>query len=242
MTDSGKLAVLIDADNIAPAGIGAILEEAAKFGEVSLRRIYGDFSGTRLKAWAEVLPKHAILAQQQFAHTIGKNSSDIALIIDAMDLMHSGRFGGFCLVSSDSDFTRLASRLREQGADVYGFGEKKTPEAFRQACKRFIFVENLIKPEIEGTSDGRKVLSPNKATDMIGKAMGDIEDDADGWYNLSPVGQRLYALYPDFDPRTYGKAKLVDLINATGDFETDRPKTGGVRIRLKVKDTRPKPA
>jgi hypothetical protein len=135
---STRLAVLIDADNATARIAGRLFEEIAKIGEASVRRIYGDFSGPRLKPWADILAQHAIIPQQQFAYTAGKNSSDIALVIDAMDLLHSGRFDGFCLVSSDSDFTRLASRIREQGVDVYGFGEQKTPESFRQACRRFI--------------------------------------------------------------------------------------------------------
>ena len=121
-----------------------LFEEIAKIGEASVRRIYGDFSSPHSKAWANMLAKHAIIPQQQFAYTKGKNASDITLVIDAMDLLHSGRFDGFCLVSSDSDFTRLASRIREQGVDVYGFGEQKTPESFRQACRRFIYTENLL--------------------------------------------------------------------------------------------------
>ena len=143
-----RFAILIDADNTSPRIAAGLFEEVAKFGEASVRRIYGDFSGQRLKSWAEILQKYAIDPYQQFAYTTGKNASDIALVIDAMDLLHSGRLDGFCLVSSDSDFTRLASRLREQGADVYGFGEQKTPESFRQACRRFIYTENLL-PEAQ---------------------------------------------------------------------------------------------
>ena len=150
-----RFAILIDADNTSPRIAAGLFEEVAKFGEASVRRIYGDFSGQRLKSWAEILPKYAIDPYQQFAYTTGKNASDIALVIDAMDLLHSGRLDGFCLVSSDSDFTRLASRLREQGADVYGFGEQKTPESFRQACRRFIYTENLL-PEAQ-------VVAPEEA-------------------------------------------------------------------------------
>src|SRR5258708_27555977 len=139
-----RFAVLIDADNTSPQIAGGLFEEVAKFGEASVRRIYGDFSNGQLRSWSDILQKHAIDPYQQFAYTKGKNASDIALVIDAMDLLHSGRFDGFCLVSSDSDFTRLASRLREQGADVYGFGAQKTPESFRQACRRFIYTENLL--------------------------------------------------------------------------------------------------
>ncbi len=235
-----KLAVLIDADNASPSVIGAIFEEAARFGEVTLRRIYGDFSGNKLKGWAEILARHAILPQQQFAYTRGKNSSDIVLVIDAMDLMHSGRFDGFCLVSSDSDFTRLAARLREQGADVFGFGQMKTPESFRQACTRFIFTENLeatqsgrddpasVRP---GQSPGKR--PPVEAAPLIRKALGELEDDSEGWYNLGAVGQRLTQLQSDFDPRTYGRAKLVDLIEATKAFDIERQKGRAVRIREK---------
>src|SRR6478735_8301810 len=138
-----RLAVLIDADNTSPKVADKLFEEVAKIGEASLRRIYGDFSRGQLSGWEPVLNKHAILAQQQFAYTTGKNSTDITLVIDAMDLLHSGRFDGFCLVSSDSDFTRLAARIREHGIDVFGFGEQKTPESFRQACRRFVYTENL---------------------------------------------------------------------------------------------------
>src|SRR6202162_1008208 len=143
-----RLAILIDAENTSPRIAYGLFEEIAKFGEASFRRIYGDFSSPRLKSWIEILQKHAIDPYQQFAYTSGKNASDIALVIDAMDLLHTGRFDGFCLVSSDSDFTRLASRLREQGADVYGFGAEKTPKSFRQACHRFILTENLLLPPV----------------------------------------------------------------------------------------------
>src|SRR5690348_5145490 len=147
-----RLAVLIDADNTAPRIAAGLFEEVAKFGEASVRRIYGDFSKPQLKPWVEILQKYAIDPYQQFAYTTGKNASDIALVIDAMDLLHTGRFDGFCLVSSDSDFTRLASRLREQGADVYGFGERKTPESFRRACRRFIYTENLSPDALDPAS------------------------------------------------------------------------------------------
>jgi hypothetical protein len=141
---SPRLAVLIDADNASAKIADGLFEEVAKIGEASVRRIYGDFSNARSRAWADILSKHAIIPQQQFAYTTGKNASDITLVIDAMDLLHSGRFDGFCLVSSDSDFTRLAARIREQGVDVFGFGEQKTPESFRQACRRFVYTENLL--------------------------------------------------------------------------------------------------
>jgi uncharacterized LabA/DUF88 family protein/predicted transcriptional regulator len=169
-----RFAVLIDAENTSPQIASGLFEEVAKFGEASVRRIYGDFSGTKLKSWSDILQKHAIDPYQQFSYTRGKNASDIALVIDAMDLLHSGRFDGFCLVSSDSDFTRLASRLREQGADVYGFGKQKTPESFRQACRRFIYTENLL-PQTPASDSGTTPKStslqpPSTALPVLKKA------------------------------------------------------------------------
>src|SRR5712672_726472 len=157
---SPRLAVLIDADNTSAKIADGLFEEIAKIGEASVRRIYGDFSSARSKGWADVLSKQPIIPQQQFSYTTGKNASDITLVIDAMDLPHSGRFDGFCLVSSDSDFTRLASRIREQGVDVFGFGEQKTPESFRQACRRFILTENLLPPV---TGSGTEVTPTPKS-------------------------------------------------------------------------------
>lgn len=227
-----RLAILIDADNASPRAAAAIFEEIATIGEASARRIYGDFSGTRLKGWAEVLATYAIIPQQNFANTVGKNASDIALVIDAMDLLHSGRFDGFCLVSSDSDFTRLAARIREQGLDVYGFGERKTPESFRRACKRFIYTENLLSPAENSAPSGigaGETLSaggsskqpPSAAIPLIQTALSQM-DDVDGWHFLGAVGQRLAALMPDFDPRTYGCPKLLTLIEKSGAFDVRR--------------------
>src|SRR5882762_7766340 len=230
-----RFAVLIDADNTSPQIAGGLFEEVAKFGEASVRRIYGDFSSGQLKSWADILQEHAIDPYQQFAYTKGKNASDIALVIDAMDLLHSGRFDGFCLVSSDSDFTRLASRLREEGADVYGFGAQKTPESFRQACRRFVYIENLLPdaevaiPE-EGSSRSRQPASA--AIPILTKAIGQMETE-DGWVGLGVVGQRLANIASDFDPRTYGFRKLSDLVRQTGAFEMDQPEGRAVRIRAK---------
>src|SRR3989440_11631177 len=169
-----RFAVLIDADNTSPQIAGGLFEELAKFGETSVRRIYGDFSCQPIRSWSDILQKHAIDPYQQFSYTKGKNAADIALVIDAMDLLHSGRFDGFCLVSSDSDFTRLASRLREQGADVYGFGAQKTPESFRQACRRFVYTENLL-PEAapEAVREGRAepVQSASAAVHILNRAI-----------------------------------------------------------------------
>jgi len=233
-----RLAVLIDADNTTARVAPGLFEEIAKIGEASVRRIYGDFSGTRLKSWAEVLSTHAIMPYQNFAYTTGKNASDIALVIDAMDLLHSGRFDGFCLVSSDSDFTRLASRIREQGTDVYGFGEQKTPESFRQACHRFVYTENLL-PGAAGTNRpgqaagaGGANKPPRAAAHLIRTAIAQL-DDEDGWVALGGVGKRLAILASDFDSRTYGQSKLVDLVEKSGGFEVRRTEGRGVYIRVK---------
>jgi NYN domain len=177
-----------------------LFEEIAKIGEASVRRIYGDFSNPRSKAWADTLSKHAIIPQQQFAYTTGKNASDITLVIDAMDLLHSGRFDGFCLVSSDSDFTRLAARIREQGVDVFGFGEQKTPESFRQACRRFVYTENLILGAANSQDGSTKPLqSPSAAVPIINKIIAEMESD-DGWVPLGEVGRKLANFASDFDP------------------------------------------
>ena len=173
-----RFAVLIDADNTSPRIAAGLFEEIAKFGEASVRRIYGDFSSPRMKSWADILQKYAIDPYQQFAYTTGKNASDIALVIDAMDLLHSRRFDGFCLVSSDSDFTRLASRLREEGADVYGFGAQKTPESFRQACRRFIYIENLL-PEAEVSTPDEGPTRTRQPAER-GRSHPDQGDRADG--------------------------------------------------------------
>lgn len=233
---SPRLAVLIDADNASAKIVDGLFEEIAKIGEASVRRIYGDFSGTHSKGWANVLSKHAIIPQQQFAYTVGKNAADITLVIDAMDLLHSGRFDGFCLVSSDSDFTRLAARIREQGIDVYGFGEQKTPESFRQACRRFIYTENLLPTALANDQDAaspRKPLQPpSAATPIIRKVIAQMESE-DGWVPLGAVGNQLANLASDFDPRTFGFRKLSDLVRKTNSFEIDQQEGGTMRIRMK---------
>ena len=228
-----RLAVLIDADNASPKIASGLFEEIAAIGEASVRRIYGDFSGNRLRGWSEVLSTHAIMPHQNFANTVGKNASDIALVIDAMDLLYTGRFEAFCLVSSDGDFTRLAARIREQGVDVYGFGEAKTPESFRQACKRFIYTENFAP--VDGTITTPTTENgvvppvtaallkqpPKAAVPLVETALSQMED-ANGWYFLGSLGKRLLVLMPDFDPRTYGCAKLVTLIEKSEAFEVRR--------------------
>ena len=234
---SPRLAVLIDADNASARIADRLFEEVAQLGEASVRRIYGDFSSSRMNSWAAVLAKHAIIPQQQFAYTTGKNASDITLVIDAMDLMHSGRFEGFCLVSSDSDFTRLAARIREQGLDVFGFGERKTPESFRQACRRFIYTENLLVDAPAAAQDrtpGAKPLqqSPSAALPILKKAIAQMEGE-DGWIGLGTLGSRLANFAPDFDPRTYGFRKLSDLVTKTGAFEIDHTEGRRLKVRLK---------
>ena len=234
---SPRLAVLIDADNASAKIADGLFEEIAKIGEASVRRIYGDFSNARSRGWADILSKHAIIPQQQFAYTTGKNASDITLVIDAMDLLHSGRFDGFCLVSSDSDFTRLAARIREQGIDVFGFGEQKTPESFRQACRRFVYTENLrggIANNQDSASKPQPLQPPDAATPTIKKAIAQMESE-DGWVDLGEMGKRLIALAPDFDSRTFGSRKLSDLVRKTNAFELEeQPKGGSVRIRVKA--------
>jgi len=255
---SPRLAVLIDADNTSPRIAAGLFEEIARIGEASVRRIYGDFSASRLKSWADILARHAILPHQNFAYTQGKNASDIALVIDAMDLLHSGRFDGFCLVSSDSDFTRLAARIREQGLDVFGFGERRTPESFRQACRRFVYTENLLpdvaqpdlanQPDLASQPDAsgqpaapaaKAARPPAAAVPLIRRAMAQL-DDEEGWVHLGPVGSRMLALESDFDPRSYGHGKLSDLVRATGMFEMRS--VAGTNIHIRFKPPQGKPA
>jgi hypothetical protein len=234
---SPRLAVLIDADNTSPRIAAGLFEEVAKMGEASVRRIYGDFSSTRLKSWSDLLNKYAIVPQQNFAYTTGKNASDIALVIDAMDLLYSGRFDGFCLVSSDSDFTRLAARIREQGVDVFGFGAQKTPESFRQACRRFIYTENLLPdapaPDRPAPASAKSLEPTGAAVALLSRVIAQMSDE-DGWVGLRGVGQRLSNLAPDFDPRTYGAAKLGDLVAKSGAFEIKRQASGDMLIRPKA--------
>lgn len=232
------LAVLIDADNTSPKHAGAIFEEIASLGEASVRRCYGDFSSPQMNGWNKVQAEHGLVPHHSPANTVGKNSSDISLVIDAMDILHTGRFDGFVLVSSDSDFTRLASRIREQGLDVYGIGQAKTPEAFRKACKRFIFLENLGAQPIEpkpSRAEDRQQVKPShaplpEARDMILRAMDAIDQD-DEWFALGALGQFITAANPDFDTRTYGRKKLSDLVQDLKIFETKRDTTNQLLVR-----------
>lgn len=227
-----KLAVLIDADNAQSAMVGLLLAEIAKYGTTHVKRAYGDWTGTSLKGWKDQLLKLSIQPIQQFAYTHGKNATDAAMIIDAMDLLYSNRFDGFCLVSSDSDFTRLAARIRESGLIVYGFGERKTPKPFVAACDKFVYVENLAYDE-ELSPQADEVVAPQKRAaamqvkselSLVGQLRRAVEaaSDDDGWATLANVGHLVTKQYPDFDSRTHGYAKLSDLIYATPSFETIR--------------------
>lgn len=228
--DTPLLAVLIDADNTSHSWAEPIFEEIAALGEAGVRRAYGDFTSTHLKGWQAKLAPLALVPQHSPANTVGKNSSDISLVIDAMDLLHTGRFDGFVLVSSDSDFTRLASRIREQGLDVFGIGQRKTPEAFRNACKRFIYIENLIHKEpaplaapqaggpVSSASAPSDKLSPRDAIPLIVAAMRAVGSEEE-WFTLGQIGQYIVQANPDFDTRTYGAKSLSDLVRRTGRFE-----------------------
>lgn len=218
--ETRRLAVLIDADNASAAVIGEILSEVASLGTASVKRVYGDFTSSNLNSWRTVLAEYAIQPIQQFRNTVGKNASDSALIIDAMDLLHTRELEGFCLVSSDSDFTRLATRIREDGLPVYGFGEEKTPKAFIKACDRFFYTEIFrTKGVAPATVKPAAQLSPlrNAPGDETFKAALDQAIDAatrveTGRANLAAVGNHLYKLLPDFDPRNYGFKQLSDLL------------------------------
>lgn len=233
-----KLAVLIDADNIKPSIIDSLLAEIAKYGVASVKRIYGDWTDPRLKTWKEVLNNYAIIPIQQFSYTTGKNATDSAMIIDAMDLLYTKNFTGFCLVSSDSDFTRLASRIREEGLKVYGFGEKKTPEAFTAACDKFIYVEILEEKEEKEQKTEYELRSNTKLVRLLRNAIESSADES-GWAPLSDVGNYIAKKSPKFDPRNYGYDKLSDLFRAIGLFEiNERGKKDSPLKIIYVKDKR----
>lgn len=226
-----RLAVLIDADNAQAAVIEGLLAEIARFGEATVKRIYGDFTAPTSSSWKKVLQRYAIKPVQQYAYTTGKNATDSTLIIDAMDLLYTRKFDGFCLITSDSDFTGLAMRLREEGLTVLGFGEKKTPEAFRNACHKFVFTEVLrlsTSPVQEVSSQKidiepkaapvRPVVDPTEQKlefprQFVLTALEQSIDDA-GWAHLGTFGSYLTKLQPDFDSRLYGYKKLSDLVKA----------------------------
>lgn len=237
--DRMLLAVLIDADNIPAKYAHEIMREITTFGEPALRRVYGDWSSAALGNWKKVVVELGLVANQETANTKGKNASDIGLVIDAMDILHKGRFDGFVLVSSDSDFTALANRLREDGVEVIGIGESKAPVSLRNVCNRFVLIENIVSAEKE-TDRPQKIgksekatsdrLPPSKATPLVIKAMESI--DAEGeWYSLGQLGQYITRANPDFDPRTYGSPKLSDLLEKTGRFEMKKSQGRNLEVR-----------
>jgi uncharacterized LabA/DUF88 family protein len=240
-----KLAVLIDADNTQPAISDGLLAEVAKYGTAHVKRAYGDWTGTQLKSWKEQLLTQSIQPIQQFSYTSGKNATDSAMIIDAMDLLYSGRFDGFCIVSSDSDFTRLAARIRESGLIVYGFGARKTPEPFVAACDKFIYTEILAsKADEEQPLQPRSPAQLKKDAGLINLLRNAIDaaSDDEGWAGLGGVGSIITKQRPNFDSRSYGYGKLSDLIAAIDLFELDRRSPGEGRPKAIYVRNKRKPA
>jgi len=280
-TDEARLAVLIDADNASAQHLERLLVEIAKYGTATVRRAYGDWTNTQLAKWKDELLKYSVQPIQQFSYTTGKNSTDSALIIDAMDLLHGETVDGFCLVSSDSDFTRLAARIREQGLMAYGFGQMKTPKPFVAACTKFIYVENLggpkaapqpatkTKPEATASAPKAKpattratsaaatktkpAAAPEPAATkakpplqgdpelakLLSEAVETAADD-DGWANFSSVGQNLSRLASDFDSRTWGYAKLTDLLKAHPDYDVVSRSPGNGKPKVSVVRSKPR--
>jgi len=244
-----RLAVLIDADNVPYSNIKGMLEEIAKYGNPTFKRIYADWTKPTVSGWKSVLLEYAITPIHQYSYTTGKNATDSAMIIDAMDILYSGRVDGFCIISSDSDFTRLATRLREAGMKVFGFGEKKTPTAFISACDKFIYIEILVKektPEEEvGTtarnkpkaslpseSNGKQPISPvtRNLVKLISDSINDLADES-GWTFLGDLGNLLLKKQPNFDPRNYGFNKLVLLLKSMKQFEVEKRDTGKGNVK-----------
>jgi uncharacterized LabA/DUF88 family protein len=260
--NAARLAVLIDADNAQPSITEGLLAEVAKYGTAHVKRAYGDWTAPNLKGWKDHLLAQSIQPIQQFAYTRGKNATDAAMVIDAMDLLYSGRFDGFCIVSSDSDFTRLAARLRESALTVYGFGERKTPKPFVAACDKFIYIENLTFDEDDDDENGgdapakgvsAKPPRPKPASaaqlkndhELVNFLRNAVEaaSDEDGWAPLSGVGNIITNQRPDFDSRSYGYGKLSDLITATTLFEIERRSPGDRKQALMyVREKRRAPA
>jgi uncharacterized LabA/DUF88 family protein len=215
-----RLAVLIDADNVSADHVKDLMDEIAKLGRATVRRMYGDWTSNQLAKWKAVALDFALQPQQQYAYTAGKNATDSALIIDAMDLLHRDGYEGFCIVSSDSDFTPLASRLRAAGAMVYGFGAKKTPSAFVNSCDRFTYLEVLASTAVEPRKrpPTNKLQGDTKLVDLLRKGIEGASDE-DGWAHLGGIGSQIRNQAPDFDSRAWGYAKLGDLVEAVGLFE-----------------------
>lgn len=241
-----NLAVLIDGDNIPSAHVKEMMEEIAKYGNPTIKRIYGDWTKPNLSKWKNLLLENAITPIQQYGYTSGKNATDSAMIIDAMDILYSGKVGGFCLVSSDSDFTRLATRLREAGMQVIGIGEKKTPNPFIVACDKFIYIEILKnQDEQEEGSEEKDSQEDNfdkitrKEVTLIRTTISDLSDD-DGWAFLGDVGSLLQKKQPNFDSRNYGFKKLTPLIKSIGQFELERREAPKSKHKLIYVKNKPK--
>ncbi|MEM7511754.1 MAG: NYN domain-containing protein [Bacteroidota bacterium] len=234
-----NLAVLIDGDNIPSAHVKEMMEEIAKYGNPTIKRIYGDWTKPHLGKWKSLLLENAITPIQQYGYTTGKNATDSAMIIDAMDILYSGKVNGFCLVSSDSDFTRLATRLREAGMLVIGLGERKTPNPFIVACDKFVYIE-ILKNQTQDTSDKKETPKPqgdgldkitSKDIKLIKTTISDLSDD-DGWAYLGDVGNLLQKKRPNFDARNYGFQKLTPLMKSIGEFEIEQREMGNRRNKL----------
>ncbi len=243
-SSQNRLAVLIDADNAQPSITEELLSEVSKYGVANVKRIYGDWTKPSLGGWKSVLLEHSIQPVQQFRYTVGKNATDSAMIIDAMDLLYTKRFDGFCLVSSDSDFTRLASRIREEGVLVYGFGEKKTPKAFVSACDKFVFTEVLrfqedAQPAVK-PKNSNQLKSDAKLVALLRSALEAASDES-GWAHLGAVGSNIAKQAPEFDPRNYGFGKLGELAMATKLFDIDeRVQSDGHSKAIYIRDRRKK--
>jgi len=239
-----RLAVLIDADNTQPAIIEGLLAEVAKYGTANVKRIYGDWTTTALRGWKEVLLEFSIQPIQQFGYTKGKNATDSAMIIDAMDLLYTGKFQGFCIVSSDSDFTKLASRIRESGLTVYGFREKKTPGPFVSACDKFIYTEVLRLKLSENEPIARKSMAELKQDTRLVRLLRnavEASSDESGWAHLATTGGNIAKQSPEFDPRNYGYIRLRELLEATKLFDFDERVLGnGQSKAIYVRDKRKK--
>ena len=237
-----RLAVLIDADNAQSSIIRELLVEISKYGVATVKRVYGDWTTPNLRGWKETLNQHALQPIQQFSYTSGKNATDCALIIDAMDLLHSGRVDGFCLVSSDSDFTRLATRIRESGLVVYGFGEQKTPPPFVVACDRFVYTEILRAPTFPAPAAPLEKAGSMQLESILEDAVTAAMRD-DGWAPLSGVGAFITKTNPDFDSRNYGYAKLSGLIRAQSFLElktsSSSEATGAATLYVRLRDKKP---
>jgi len=239
MEKDKNLAVLIDGDNIPSKYIGEMMEEVAKYGNPTIKRIYGDWTKPHLSKWKKILLHNAITPMQQYGYTTGKNATDSAMIIDAMDILYSDKVDGFCIASSDSDFTRLATRIRETGMSVIGIGEKKTPDPFIVACDKFIYLEILRSSDEKENTSGVNKTSKKKTVDeinprvirLITQTVNDLADD-DGWAFLGDVGSLIQKKAPNFDSRNYGYEKLTPLIKSTGLFEIDQRDSHKGRYKL----------